>query len=264
MKILQCGCQRSGNYLMWRILRKCQKILGVYSSFSARSGIGDLTKKVYNTLGLKPHFSEVFELDRIEWKEGKIYFHKQLREDGKLSSFINVDLDFVLSVSSLIWSHTPPALLYGDGILDRFDKLFYILRDGRAVVNSLIHHVVREESILCQPTYNYFTAEEVYKDLSLFKKYVLQWKIHVESFLEVKDKFVLVRFEDLIQKKGKALLLSVCGLNKMEESFIEEFSFSNMKREAPSHLRKGDNADWRNFFREEHKDIFKEVAGDLL
>ncbi len=265
MKVLQCGYPRSGNYLLWKILRRCQEMVGEYSSFSTRSGIGSLVEKIYKVLGLKPYFNEVFEMDEIEVKDGDIYFYKVLREDGVLSSFLDVDLNLLFSVSSLVWSHTSPDVLDKCDVLEYFDKRFYILRDGRAVINSLMHHVVRKEVLSTYPIYKYVTVDEVYGDFSLFRRYVSAWERHVSSFLAMRDKFTLIRFEDLTRScVGMKVILSTFGLEKMLESFMSEFSFSNMKKSASTHLRKGDDNDWRNFFTDGHKDIFKEIAGNLL
>lgn len=264
-KLLQCGYPKSGNYLLWRILCSCQKELGIYSNFSIKSGISDITKKIYTTLDLQPIVSENFEIDRIEEQQSKFFFYKDIREDKNWTRYFKTDLNLLFSVSSLVWTHSLPESLLQQQILDKFNRAFYILRDGRSVINSLIHHVTRKEILLLQPCYNYKSIEEVYNDLDLFSKYVLMWKNHVISFLENRQKFILVRFENLtVSKLDLKKILSLFGLSDHLIEYERKFSFDNMKKQEPGHVRKGDNKDWENFFNKKHKEIFKDIAGELL
>jgi DNA gyrase/topoisomerase IV subunit B len=54
------------------------------------------------------------------------------------------------------------------------------------------------------------------------------------------------------------------------QKVVSKYSFENQTKRKPgeentnSFLRKGVSGDWKNYFNEEAKDIFKRHAGDLL
>lgn len=151
--ILQCGFPKSGNFFLWQLLRYCQKMHSCYESFSIKTGVSHLTKMIYDYLNLIPNFNNVFEVDQIEFHEGDFYLWKNLISQDKITPYIPIDLEILLNTSSLIWTHSKPEHIANEDKLKGIDLKFYILRDGRAVINSLIHHVIRPDIRALNPQY---------------------------------------------------------------------------------------------------------------
>lgn len=95
-------------------------------------------------------------------------------------------------------------------------------------------------------------------------------------FLQKSDNIILIKFEDLFGKSQTTVfsdLLKFCGINlnqKEIKSLLEEYSFQNISgrqlgnEDVKDHYRKGTPGDWKNYFTDEHKKLFKKLAGDML
>ncbi|MDQ7032942.1 MAG: sulfotransferase domain-containing protein [Desulfonauticus sp.] len=252
-KVLQCGYPRSGNYFLWRLISLCQKKNGIYSSFLIKSGLSKMFEYLFDFKKIEPLFKEFFEVDEviIEGKKSVV---------AKLP--IEIDQELLLHSSSLIWTHSSPREIVDFAL--RIPLRFYLIRDGRDVVNSFIHHSCRENvRKLCG--YQIKEPIQVYERFDIFEKYVRGWAEHVKSFLEWKQIFIEIRFEKLVNFGPHfQLILKLFSLEKEEKFFKSTLTFEKLKKENPEHIRKGQVGNWREFFTERHKEIFKEIAGDLL
>lgn len=86
----------------------------------------------------------------------------------------------------------------------------------------------------------------------------------------------LIRFEDIFGTKQYDVfsdLLNYCNINVSKEDvkfLLEKYSFKNISgrkqgsENVKHHYRKGTPGDWKNYFTEQQKDIFKNLSGDLL
>lgn len=95
-------------------------------------------------------------------------------------------------------------------------------------------------------------------------------------FRHKSDKICLIKYEDMFGDRQYAVfsdLLRHCDINlsgKKIESILQKYSFKNMSgreqgcEDANHHYRKGTAGDWKNYFTEAHKDLFKELSGKLL
>ena len=84
------------------------------------------------------------------------------------------------------------------------------------------------------------------------------------------------KFEDLfgenqfIHMKSLFVHLDIKISDTQLKSILEKYSFKNIagrkkgEGDKKSHYRKGMAGDWRNYFTDNHKAEFKEVAGDIL
>jgi sulfotransferase 6B1 len=78
-----------------------------------------------------------------------------------------------------------------------------------------------------------------------------------------------VHFEDLIHDRAAALtrimdhFLSRVALQASRRSILDGLESSINPKRSPT-FRSGKTGEWKKYFTEEHKRIFKEVAGDLL
>lgn len=260
IKLLQCGYPKSGNYLLYKILSAFLRKQGLLRSLTSACGLGaviDVLCSEYKT------FPEISELDNLRVTESGYHLefpHPQCRS-------VPVALDLLLQQSSLIWTHEVPTLMLKPEV-DVTHK-FYIVRDGRDVINSIMHYVTSALSLRLRPEYKYDSATELYGNLEYFEKCVIEWATHVQSYMDNEDAFHLVRFEHLVQDKhmviGKLAKCLEIAVSKNDiDNIVNETDLIQMRKSAPQHVRRGRKGDWRNYFSAEHRRIFKVAAGHVL
>ncbi len=176
-------------------------------------------------------------------------------------------------------------------------KVIHIVRDGRDVAVSTMHHrwnqaedrggntritleqAAKREAYYKDPQALLKTGERVFPE-GWLENYAAKWCANVSK--TVKDGPVLlganyreVRYEDLLEKPEEEVkrLLEFLGADASERSVrrcVSAASFEKLARgrkrgqEAASFFRKGIAGDWKNVFTEQDKQYFKAVAGDLL
>ena len=261
-QVLQCGFQKSGNYFLWKLLRMCQEYKGVFSSYMVSTGLSELFKYLYSIRELDPKFDRYFEVDEVIIERDGIFIYKDYpNEDRRIKLKINPEI--LMSYSSIIWTHSK-----AEDAVDLASYVpfrFYLLRDGRDVVNSYIHFNCSPVMRKLNPDYKISDPAVLYSRLDVFKSYVLRWKEHVENYLRYKDFFIELRFEKLVNFGDDFLkVIRLFELEEKVEELKKELGFDSMVKKNKNHLRKGKQGDWRNFFREEHIKIFKEIAGEIL
>lgn len=174
-------------------------------------------------------------------------------------------------------------------------KVIHIIRDGRDVAVSLIHHMWNNakteggiydlEPEELEKRYEYREGSLVPATESLFTKKRLiriatDWSIEVGKVTAdgpalLGDNYTEVRYEDLLERpvEETRALLDFLGADSTEQTTrrcVEMAGFerrSNRKRgqeDSSSRYRKGVTGDWKNTFTEEDRRIFEEIAGDLL
>jgi len=262
IKVLQCGFPKSGNSLLNRIIVRCLRELNSYKTFMQETGLARCFKQLYKKYDLKEFFEGHLEIDNLSIDEKGNFILRKTFPDKEIEK-IYVNINLLLSTTSLVWSHLKVDVLYPFFL--NFGIRFYIIRDGRDVVNSLIHFTTQENVRKFFPFYEVDEPQVLYSNYDLFSRYVKRWKEHIETYLKYREFFIEIRFEDL-KNFGNDFqkILKLFNLKHKEKEFREEFSFQNMKSKSPLHLRKGIVGDWRNFFSDKHKEIFKEIAGETL
>ena len=156
---------------------------------------------------------------------------------------------------------------------------YMILRDPRDVAVSLVYYVTGME--INHPLHHYFSST-----LKTFDERLLvsikgvelpNLKRHhiarqIENYLDWRDHpgVHFVRFEDLIEDRRSALtaiadhfLQRIETLSVSREKIIEALDSSINPFRSPT-FRSGKTGEWKKYFTEEHKRVFKDVAGDLL
>jgi hypothetical protein len=174
-------------------------------------------------------------------------------------------------------------------------RVIHIIRDGRDVVVSTMHHMwnypkneggiydLEPEELgkrdayrggsLVPPAESLFTKERLIQ-------IAMSWSTEVGRVIEdgpalLGSNYTEVRYEHLLERPVEDVrrLLEFLGTDGSEEAAtrcVEKASFergSSRKRgqeDSSSRSRKGIAGDWKNVFTEEDKRGFKEVAGDLL
>ncbi|WP_025209161.1 sulfotransferase domain-containing protein [Hippea sp. KM1] len=261
LKIIQIGFPKSGNSLLNKLITLCLKELGVFKTYKNTIGLSYVYTELYKMYNLEELFEDSMDVDDIRVVNDKLYLSFLFPVENL--RLVEVQPTALLQFSSLVWSHSKPNELYPFFL--NFGVRFYIIRDGRDAINSLIHANTSAKVLKYYPEFKINDAKELYSRLDIFEKYVRMWNDHVENYLPYKEFFTEIRYEKLINGGEDFLkILKIFNLERKYTEFKEILSFKKMKEKSPSHLRKGKIGDWKNYFTEKHKEIFKEIAGDTL
>ena len=154
---------------------------------------------------------------------------------------------------------------------------YFIFRDPRDVVVSHVYYVTDMEAR--------HVHHEYYQSLPDFdarlKVSILGRPDSNIEFSNIADRFepylgwlnhpevLTIHFEDLIQDREATLLsiidhlLSRVALQAHRELILNSLEASINPKKSPT-FRSGKTGEWKKHFTEEHKKLFKDVAGDLL
>jgi len=259
MLIGQCGMPKSGNYLLYRILRMILQQLNNWNSYSAETRCWDSLFRINNT---SPIFPEVRDMDEVRIDNGEIYLlNSQCR-----ASFALWDLEKFNSMSRLIWTHQTPILEHHT-LLGSQRRWFYILRDGRDVVNSWLHYVTSPHIMQRHPNYKISQAKDLYRRYDVFEKCVRRWASHVQAYIALQNHYLEVRYENLIENKVEQIqrIAAYLGVSIPDvDAIVRQTSVQETRLHAPRHVRRARKEDWRNYFDDQHKKIFQKIAEPLL
>lgn len=181
-------------------------------------------------------------------------------------------------------------------------NIIYLVRDGRDVIVSLYYHQLlwNEKNKLSPKDVKYHRSkvpfddfENVKKNMAAFIKYTFNdkpsklqhftymgnWYDYNKSWLEklkTHDNIYLLKYEDLLISPNDTLERMFSGFFqiKMDEELlnqiINKFSFENQTKRKKgeednnSFLRKGIQGDWKNYFGDEEKKLYKKYTKTLL
>jgi len=258
LRVLQCGFPKSGSYGVYRLLAGVLDAAGALRSYKRRVGLATVAE-AFGADALV--FPEAAHVDSFSFASGACaleFPHPECR-------WLPVDPALLLDGSTLLWTHDPCEVALRPELASVTHRV-YVLRDGRDVLDSLVHHVVRPEVRRLHPAYRHATPEAVYGDLALFASYARRWAAHVDSLLRERERFLVVRLEELARDPGAvaAKVAHALGLEVDADAIGAGVSFAALRGAAPGHLRRGTPGGWRARFRPEHRRIFDEVAGATL
>jgi hypothetical protein len=176
-------------------------------------------------------------------------------------------------------------------------RVIHIIRDGRDVVVSTMHHrwnqaedrdgtveltpdqLAKREAYRKNPRALLESGEGIFPD-GWLRGNAAKWNARVSR--SIKDGPALlganyreVRYEDLLRRPGEEVrqlleFLEVDASEQTVERCVSAASFERLAggrsrgQEAASFFRKGIAGDWKNTFTEQDRQDFKAVAGDLL
>lgn len=182
------------------------------------------------------------------------------------------------------------------------DPIIYLVRDGRDVmISQYFHQLIWNEKNKLNPKdvhyhrskvpfedyenikenlfeYIKYTFEETPSKLQHFT-YMGNWAEYNKAWFSALDEFPnvhLIKFEDLLVNTSKTLQQLFEKGFKIEveqsrlEQVIDTYSFERQTKrdkgveDQGSFLRKGISGDWKNYFGEREKELFKRFAGDVL
>jgi hypothetical protein len=160
-------------------------------------------------------------------------------------------------------------------------KAFFVSRDPRDLIVSnyfslkyshkLYHpYIIEMRKKLNSMSLNDGVADIISSSTAGIKKTIEGWT-NQDS-----DNIRLVKYEDIFgvhQQKVFADLMKHCDINLSDsviKLILKKYSFKNMtgraqgSEDVKSHYRKGIAGDWKNYFTDGHKELFKSLCGDLL
>jgi len=174
-------------------------------------------------------------------------------------------------------------------------KVIHIIRDGRDVAVSMIHHMwnhAKNEGGIYDLKSEELEKRDAYREgslvppaESLFTKkrlshIAMDWSTEVGKVIEdgpalLGSNYTEVRYEHLLERPVEEVrrLLDFLGTDGSESAAkrcVEMVSFergsdrTRGQEDSSSRSRKGIVRDWENVFTEEDRNDFKEIAGDLL
>ncbi|MBL8061887.1 MAG: sulfotransferase [Anaerolineales bacterium] len=285
------GHSRSGNTLLMRLVRLHPEVHANYQGvfFSRPPGL----KAFVNT----PEIEEWLKRGTNRWNLGRDLSPLVMRAAG---DFI-LERDARRNSKRIVGDKSPTTVTAGQAIREAHQiypdaKIVYIVRDGRDVmVSDRFRNFVEEkflrrgdEELIAsfRRTPKLFTGggHSIFTESWLRDKNqgVPSWEINLrESRLEGKrlygDHYFEIRYEDILADPFKELtrLWLFLGVKKvpaaLEKNLKEEISINpdeewqaKRNNSLASILQKGQAGNWRTFFNERDRAIFKEIAGDLL
>lgn len=258
LRVLQCGFPKSGNYAVYRLLAALLDAHGARRSFKRRSGLAHVAE----TLGAEQLlFPEAAEVDAFSFASGAA----ALEFPHPACRWLPVDPAVLLAGSTLLWTHDRCGVAARPELAAVSHRV-YVARDGRDVVTSLAHHVVRPPIRRLHPEYRHTSADEVVADLPLFTRYARRWSEHVGSYLKHRERFLLVRLEDLARDPAGTVerVAATLGLAVDAAALGARLTFAALAPGAPGHLRRGVAGGWRDAFGPAQRRAFDAVAGEAL
>ncbi len=257
-RVLQCGFPKSGNYGVYRLLAGTLRAAGRLVSYKQTCGLAPVIEARCADQIL---FPEVAEVDSFSFASGRCELEFPHPECRRLP----VDPSLLFGTSTLSWTHDAADVVRRPE-LSELSLAVYVLRDGRDVIHSMAHHVVRPEMLRLHPDYRHRCWRDVYADLPLFERYARGWAEHVESYRRNRERFGLVRLETLMDDPVRTAddVASWLGVELDPQRLARSVSFAALAGAAPGHMRRGSRGEWRDAFRAEHVEIFKRVAGEAL
>lgn len=256
-RVLQCGYSKSGNYLLHRVLSSILERHGCFRSFVEASGVGAAIDALCPDTRRMPDARRV---DNFKLVDGR--WHVQFPD--LRCRFLPLDFELALGHSTLVWSHDRPDHLAPWE--DRFSHRIYVLRDGRDVVNSMLHYLVTPAILALYPDHRFETLDQIYADLEFFAGKVEAWRDHARALGDRAGRWHVVRYEALVERREQeiAALAAHLGLPLDAAPLAASTDFARMRTAAPRHLREGRRGDWQRHFGSRHREVFKRIAGAEL
>lgn len=149
---------------------------------------------------------------------------------------------------------------YLEGIKGK--KVVFITRDPRDIVTARYFNVLNE------PTHRFhkYNGNEIMnliiKEIDNNFRNKLSWRSYVETYSTTFEKVVGSKESREQEIKNIAKHLEIELTDEMLKDCVDNLVGSNEL--YPTYFRKGIIGDWKNHFTEDHKKLFKEVAGQLL
>lgn len=265
-RILQAGYPRSGNTLLWKVLSHIQAERREFRSFSVDSGFRQVKEFYEKEKLIHREDAHVDKFSMVEGAFTYVYPNEDMR-------FIRVNPAVFIEASSLLFTHDVPSLFVDAPGFERIDVRFYVCRDPRPVYISLCHHSVRPAILKLLPSMKIKSIDEIMKRDDLTIRWAERWKQHVQSFLEHREAFELVRYESMVSEKRETLRSLVAIVDpkasderrdQIVESVMRVTDFESMQKDSPGHVRKGGSDEWKSEITSHARRIVEQIAHEEM
>lgn len=292
-KFFILGHSRSGNTLLMRLVRQHPEIHANYQGtfFSRPPGLTALVDS--------PEIEEWFTRGTNRWNRGRDLSPLVLRAAADF--IMENDARHAGPTKRIVGDKSPTTVTHGKAVRDMFRfypdaRMVYIVRDGRDVmVSDRFRNFVEEKflrpgddkiiaALQANPTLFTGGGRSIFTENWLREKSqgVPSWVANLkESAFEGKrlygDRYFPIRYEDILANPFETLkqLWLFLGVNEIDpalEKNLHEVIAENpdekwqarRNQAIPPILPKGQPGNWKKFFIQQDREIFKELAGDLL
>lgn len=254
LPILKIGFPKTGNVWLTNILKK----LLIYSNIGYKTYIGSLPE--YKKIQIERRGAEQFVYDEVFLRENACYF---IVENGL---FIEIkDINNFLQKTSLVWTHTPISDS-NYAFYKNFNKIIYIVRDPRAVIESLSYWDAN-----LQGGEKQIAPQQILQNS--FPKWLNNWIMHSCSAIFYKDKLnIHFVFYERLKMDFDNEIMSLLNYLDIEldidtiHKIKQETSFDTMKKYDRNkvHVRSGQVAGWGNILTEDYVRQIEKFSSPLL
>ena len=261
MHILKAGVIKSGNFWLHTILHNIID----YSNFEYKSFIKN--QPIYE-------LAKTWDINQLK---GQISINcLDITKNAAFYRISNIfrypvdDMDDYINSSTLVWSHSQMSS-NALTIMQKFDKVIYIIRDPRDVSISWSNFVF---TYYMQRYYPFLIVDETNAETYLnnnLTTIVFDWMNHVGGYLKhQKDLNIhFVFYERLLDNFDRELeeILEYLEIEldaKARGEIQEKVSFNQMKKESPDHIIKGKLGQWVDILTDSQKEEVLGMANILL
>ncbi|NEP90055.1 MAG: sulfotransferase domain-containing protein [Okeania sp. SIO2C2] len=261
MHILKIGLHKSGNFWLHTILHNIIEHSGLeYKSFIQNQPIYELAK----TWDLN-QFPGQIKNNCLDITKNTAFY--------RISNIFRYpvdDMDDYINSSTLVWSHSQMSS-NALSIMQKFDKVIYIIRDPRDVSISWSNFVF---TYYVRRYYPFLTVDETDSETYLnnnLTTIISDWMNHVGGYLKhQKDLNIhFVFYERLLDNFDRELekileYLEIDLDEKAKGEIQEKVSFNYMKKDSQNHLIKGKLGQWAEILTDAQKEKVLEITTPLL
>ncbi|NEP90056.1 MAG: sulfotransferase domain-containing protein [Okeania sp. SIO2C2] len=261
MHILKIGLAKSGNFWLHTILHNIIEHSGLkYESFIENQPIYEIAK----TWGLN-QIKDRVSIDVLDITKNALFYRI-----GNIFRYPVDDIDDYINGSTLVWTHAQMSS-NALNVIQKFDKLVYIVRDPRDLLISWSNFVFTP---YIKRYYPYVISDEIDSESYLnnnLKTIINDWMNHVGAYLKYQKDLNIhfVFYERLLDDFDRELeeILEYLEIEldaKARGEIKEKVSFNQMKKESPNHLRKGQLGQWVDILTDAQKEEVLQMATPLL
>jgi hypothetical protein len=248
-------------------------------------------------LAVSEEFKVWHELPWNRWSDG---YEEDLRNLTRLSVDYFLSKEVAKTGKKIVGDKSPQHTECLDEIYEIYPdaRIIHIVRDGRDVAVSSMHHWWREAQDRAEGVFELTSEELEIRDAYLqdregflasgrsifteerLRQLAHRWsyrvgKAHRDGTALYGEGYLEIRYEDLLQDTSNTLrrvfeLLHARSDDRIVERCIRASSFERVsdrrrgEEDSRSFFRKGVAGDWRSVFTKRDREIYEELAGDEL
>lgn len=257
MKLLQSGVAKSGNYWLYRIIQSIMRQSGIPISTHIET---DPIYTVARNWDLS--YPEQAGIDTIDITDTGVWY--------RISSIYRwpvSDLDDYLTRATHVWTHSQ-VTPFSRTVFPKFDKIVYIIRDPRDVIQSMARFAFTPYMQRFYPTEH--ATPQAYLDARLDKQ-VSAWRRHVAGHVMASAAFdmIVLFYERLLDDLPAQLEVLCRGLGIEPNADLiagvqADVQFESMQADSPGHVSRGKARQWVNGLTHYQQQRVLRHAGGLM